>query len=181
MTEWHLLARHDEPPPADWPQRLALRLGQRPRRVGDWSLLALYGARACLDAAGEAALPPGVLLVVGSRSGPDRATREALQQAAERGLPMPFAFLQSQPSHLLATLCQHLGGARDARFVVSPDAAAVQRLALREAGPQGLLLGRVELAGTGVPACSNWWRYVPAPRATRGDNRPSPASTPPPA
>lgn len=56
--------------PADWRERLVARLGQRPRRLGTWTELALYGALECLvdgvngsdarDAAGAArTAPPG--------------------------------------------------------------------------------------------------------------------------
>lgn len=160
MLEWHLAARIEAEPPADWPQQLERRLGQRLRRVGGWTLLALHGARACLDAAGEELLPPGALLCVTSRRGPVLATRESLAQAAERGLPMPFTFMQSQPSHVLATLCRQLGGAGDARFVFGPELERLQRLALLEAGPPGLLFGSVDEAVDGAPPSSRWWRFV---------------------
>lgn len=48
-----------DPLPVDWRDQLAHRLGRRPRRVGLWTELAMFGARQCLDAAGEAALPAG--------------------------------------------------------------------------------------------------------------------------
>ena len=45
MTAWHTLAHHGAPPPPDWRERLAVRLGKRPRRLGAWAELAVYGAR----------------------------------------------------------------------------------------------------------------------------------------
>ncbi len=48
-----------DPLPADWRDQLAARLGARPRRLGAWTELAMFGALRCLDAAGETALPAG--------------------------------------------------------------------------------------------------------------------------
>ncbi|KQV83113.1 hypothetical protein [Rhizobacter sp. Root1221] len=152
---------HLAPPPAGWRDDLARRLGQRPRRLGTWAELALHGARQCLDAAGETTLPADALLRVASHRGTDSATRTAVGQCAG-GLPMPFTFLQSQPSQMLAALSQHLGWRGDARFVVAQDPAAVLHLAQLEAGPAGLLLGWVdegEADGTGQR--SEWWRLIP--------------------
>lgn len=39
-----------QPVPSDWRDQLVLRLEQRPRRLGTWAELALYGALQCLDA-----------------------------------------------------------------------------------------------------------------------------------
>lgn len=146
------------PPPADWRDWLATRLRQRPRRLGAWAELALYGARQCLDAAGEATLPPQALLCVASLSGSVSATRATVEQCRD-GLPMPFSFLQSQPSQMLAALCQHLAWQGDARFVVSRDPQAVLRLAQIESGSAGLLLGWVEEGA--AAARTEWWRLVP--------------------
>lgn len=171
----HYLA---SPPPDDWRAWLAERLGQRPRRIGPWVELALYGARRCLDEAGLEVLPPRATIRVASLNGPMTATRSAAEQL-RGGLPMPFAFLQSQPCQVLATLGMYLGapagsaqdargpseGQRDAsrgqgawqgdaRFVVSRDRAALLRMAEREAGGKGLLYGWVE---EGEPAATEWW------------------------
>ncbi len=159
MTHWRTLAHHAAPPPPDWRERLAARLGQRPRRVGVWAELALHGALQCLEDADEPSLPGGAFLCVASERGAESATRAAIEQLGQ-GLPLPFSFLQSQPSQMLAALCQHLHWSGDARFVLSRDPQALLRLAQREAGPAGLLLGWVD---EGVPARSEWWRMVPGP------------------
>lgn len=142
-----------EPPPPDWREWLAARLGQRPRRIGLWAELALYGARRCLDDAGHAALPADALLRVASVRGPMSAAQSAVEQSRS-GLPMPFTFLQSQPCQLLASLGQHLGWQGDARFVVCRDRAALLRLAERESGARGLLFGWVE---EGETQSTEWW------------------------
>lgn len=159
MTAWRTLAHHTEPPPSDWHARLCARLGLRPRRLGGWAELAIYGARCCLDEAGEATLPPGALLWVASLRGPVAATQAAIAQMDHGGTPMPFSFLQSQPGQMLAGVCQHLHWQGDARFALSRDASAVLNLAQREAGPAGLLLGWVD---EGAAPRSEWWRWVPA-------------------
>ena len=53
MTAWRTLAHHNTPVPPDWRERVAMRFDQRLRRIGIWAELGLFGARACLDAAGE--------------------------------------------------------------------------------------------------------------------------------
>lgn len=150
----HLLAA---PPPANWREWLTTRLGERPRRIGTWSELALYGALRCLDSAGHAQLPAGALLRVASLDGPMSATRAAVEQS-RAALPMPFTFLQSQPSQLVAALSRHLGWQGDARFVVCRDRAALLRLAEREAAGRGLLFGWVE---EGAAPSTEWW-WMPA-------------------
>ncbi len=144
-----------DPLPADWREQLARRLGARPRRIGDWAELALHGARLCLDAAGEERLPAGVLLRVVGTGGPMAATRVAAAQA-QQGLPLPFSFMQSQPSQMLAALSQHLGWQGDARYVLSRDAQASHALALLEAADKGVLIGTVN-----EDHRTEWWRYTP--------------------
>jgi hypothetical protein len=157
MSAWttraHLLV---DPLPAGWRDALAARLGQPLRRMGPWAELALYGARLCLDAAHEPALPPGALLRVASLSGPLSATRTIAEQARS-GLPMPFAFMQSQPSQMLAALSRHLAWQGDARFTVCRDPDALRLLAQLECGPAGALIGWVE-----ENRRTEWWRLVPA-------------------
>jgi hypothetical protein len=147
-----------DPLPADWRERLAKRLGQRPRRIGAWAELALYGARLCLDAAQESTLPAGVCLRIASLSGPASATRAIAEQVSTTGQPLPFTFMQSQPSQLLAALGQHLGWQGDARFTLSRDRQAVLQLAELECSDAGLLIGWVE-----EDLRSEWWRLAPAP------------------
>ncbi|MET0349323.1 MAG: beta-ketoacyl synthase N-terminal-like domain-containing protein [Rhizobacter sp.] len=150
------------PPPADWRDTLAKRLGHRPRRLGPWAELALLGARQCLDAAGEDTLPPDALLRVASWRGADTATAAALDQC-RTGQPMPFTFLQSQPSQMLAALSQHLHWQGDARFLIADDTKHLLALARHEVGPAGLLIGWVEEgAVAGTEARSEWWRLIPS-------------------
>lgn len=162
MTAWTVTAHIAlTPPPDGWRDALAQRLGHRPRRLGPWAELALHGARQCLDLAGETTLPDGALLRVASLRAATHATRQALVQNTT-GLPMPFTFLQSQPSQMLAALCQHLAWRGDARFVIgAPD--DVLRLTRAESGPEGFLLGWVDEEGAdGTHARSEWWRITPA-------------------
>ncbi len=153
MSDWRTLAHVVvDPLPADWREQLARRLGQRPRRIGAWAELALYGARLCLDAAGESTLPARAQLRVASLSGPLAATRVIAEQARS-SLPMPFAFMQSQPSQMLAALSQQLAWQGDARFMLCRDKDAVLRLARLECGPAGVLIGWVE-----EDRRTEWWR-----------------------
>jgi hypothetical protein len=157
ITRWRTVAHETAALPEDWRMQLAVRLGQRPRRVGLWAELALYGARRCLDAAGEATLPAQAVLCVASLRGPVAVTRATIDQLST-GLPMPFSFLQSQPSQMLAALCQALAWQGDARFMLTRDAQVLRAQVLREAGPAGALLGWVD---EGPVLRSEWWRLVP--------------------
>ena len=153
------------PVPEDWRDQLALRLGKRPRRIGAWAELALFGALQCLDSNGMQGLSPHAAVRVSSRFGPAEALDLVGRSCAEGVLPMPFDFLQSQPSQMLAALSQHLAWRGDARFVALDEEhamlARVQKeacgLRLRADAAQrpwvGLLFGRVDLAPVPV---SHW-------------------------
>lgn len=154
---WHLRAQLGSgPPAADWREELAHMLGYRPRRLGEWTELALHGALRCLRAAGETQLPAGARLRVASRSGPASAQREALRQF-EEGLPMPFAFIQSQPAITLAVLAQALQWQGDAAFLVAPEASTLTSLCLQGAPSQGLLLGVIDIGSDGLSSCWQRW------------------------
>lgn len=157
---WRLAAHvRLDPPPFDWRGALATRLGHRPRRIGHWAELALYGARQCVDAAGEAALPAGARLRVTSLSGARGAMAASMDQFHAGLLPLPFDFMQSQPALMLAALGSALDWQGDASFMVCRDAKLWQTLALHGTGSDGALLGRIEERdGTLV---TEWWRWLP--------------------
>lgn len=160
MTGWKILGRsHFAPAPADWRAALATRLGQRPRRIGSWAELALYGALACLDDAGETTLPSAALLSVASLSGPEIALLGAVAQI-EHELPLPIAFLQSLPGQVLPVLAQHLRWSGNGRCVATRDPLEALHLACLEADSGGgVMLGWVdETAGS----TSIWLRAVAA-------------------
>ncbi|RYY95605.1 MAG: hypothetical protein EOO24_22575, partial [Comamonadaceae bacterium] len=93
MTAFRLVAHTVlTPPPEGWRDALAVRLGQRPRRIGLWAELALHGARQCLDTAGEAALPPNARVRVTSFSGARGATQASMDSFRAGLLPLPFDF-----------------------------------------------------------------------------------------
>jgi len=167
MTTWHCTAHVvADPPAADWRDALARRLGERPRRIGLWAELAIHGARACLDAAGEEVLPADARLRVAGFSGAMSATRAATQQGARALLPMPFGFMQSQPSQMLAAVGASLGWRGDASFMLGRDVSALLRLAQLGSASGGLLFGRVEEKEEegAVNLRTEWWRFVPAMR-----------------
>lgn len=147
-------------PPEDWRDRLAERLGYRPRRVGLWTELAMYGARRCLDEAGEASLPAGTRLRVASLRGAWSATHAGLAQL-DAGMLMPFTFMQGQPALMLAEVGRCLGWQGDASFALCRDPQRALQLAQCGAGSAGLLAGVVEEARNGEAARSEWWRLVP--------------------
>lgn len=157
MKAWRITGRHFAAPPADWRAQLATRLGHRPRRIGAWVELALWGARQCLDKAGEADLPAGALLSLSTLNGPDIALRSALEQARE-GVPMPITFLNSQPSQALPALAQYLGWQGNGRCLTTRDPILALHLACLEAGSDGVLVGWVD---EDAPGKSIWLRLMP--------------------
>lgn len=151
------------PPPENWRDLLATRLGQRPRRIGVLAELALYGALECLDAAKERELPGDVLLRVCSMGGPVTAISQVLEQNRE-DLPLPFSFLQSQTSQILPALAAALNWQGDAGVVMSRNSLSLALLACRQAEGCGVLLGWVEEK----PCRSYWIRLVPCTAPTAG-------------
>ena len=157
MKAWRIIGRQFAAPPADWRAQLATRLGQRPRRIGAWVELALWGARQCLDQAGDAHLPANALLSLSTLNGPDIALRSALEQATE-GVPMPITFLNSQPSQALPALAQYLGWQGNGRCMTTREPGLALQLACLEAGKDGLLAGWTD---EDAPGKSIWLRLMP--------------------
>lgn len=142
------------PPAADWREQLARVLGAKPRRIGVWAELGLYGALRCMEAAGETKLPQDALLMLASRRGTYAATDIVLAQMRD-DLPMPLAFLQTQPSQVLALLAAQLNWQGHACFIAGTDPQAVLQLAAAQAGTGGVLLGWVDEMDGGS---TNWLR-----------------------
>ncbi|MEZ5653707.1 MAG: hypothetical protein R3E87_24510 [Burkholderiaceae bacterium] len=157
MNIWRIVGRRLGPLPSDWRSELANRVGGRPRKIGEWAELALYGALACLDDAGEATLPTSARLSIASAHGPDVALRASLADATD-GLPLPIGFLKSQPNQVLTALARRLGWHGDARCLATRGRATALWLAGQRAAPGGLLLGWVD---EDEPATSDWLRVHP--------------------
>jgi hypothetical protein len=151
------------PPPADWHEQLARMLGAKPRRIGGWAELGLYGALRCLQDAGETNLPQDAQIWLGSRVGTRSATNAVLDQMHD-DLPMPLAFLQTQPSQLLALLAAQTRWTGHACFVAGGDALSLLRLAAVQAGG-GLLLGWLDETEGGE---SRWLRLKPDNASNEG-------------
>jgi len=145
------------PPPADWREQLAQWLGAKPRRIGNWAELGLYGAMLCLADAGEKTLPLDATLMLTSRRGTYAAADIALAQMRD-GLPMPLTFLQTQPSQLLALLAAQMDWTGHACFVTTVQSHDLLRLVRAQMGQGGVLLGCVDETDGGS---SNWLRLRP--------------------
>ena len=160
------------PPPADWREQLAQMLGARPRRIGTWAELGLFGALHCMADAGEKTLPPDAQIWLGSLRGTYAATGVVLEQLRE-DLPMPLAFLQTQPSQLLAMLAAQMAWKGHACFVAGSEPHALMRLAGAQAGAGGLLLGWLDEAAGGETC---WLRLQPCDAVTGGIAAPATAA-----
>jgi hypothetical protein len=155
MTDFHVRGRCVLPvPSADWREQLAARLGSRPRRIGAWAELGLYGALLCMEDAGEATLPQDALVMLTSRHGNHMATSTALEQMRS-DLPMPLTFLQTQPSQLLALLAARLDWTGNACFFAHAHLKDLLRLAAAQTGAGGALLGCVDEVNGGS---TSWLR-----------------------
>ena len=158
MTVYRISARClAQPPEPDWRAQLARRLGARPRRLGRWAELGLYGALECLGADAHGSMAQHAALLLSSQHGPAMAMRSALEQARE-GMLLPLTFLQTQPSQLLAALSAQLCWRGDARFIAHADPLALLALALAGKPADGLLIGWVDELET---ERSVWLRLEP--------------------
>jgi hypothetical protein len=84
------------------------------------------------------------------------AAARAIAEQSRTGLPMPFNFMQSQPSQMLAALSQQLAWQGDARFALCQDAHAALKLAQQDAdASNGLLIGWIEEGQR-----TEWWRLI---------------------
>ena len=144
------------PPPPDWRAVLTQMMGAKPRRIGTWAELGLYGALRCMADAGEAQLPENAQIWMGSRRGTYTSTDIVIEQV-RTDLPMPLAFLQTQPSQVLAMLSAQLGWKGHACFMPGASALDLLRLAGVQAGAGGILLGMVDEMDGGS---SNWLRLL---------------------
>jgi hypothetical protein len=142
------------PPPSDWREQLTQMLGAKPRRIGTWAELGLYGALRCIADSGETTLPKGAQIWLGSRRGTFAATSIVLDQLRD-DLPMPLAFLQTQPSQLLALLAVQMKWSGNACFVAGTEPQALLQLAAAQTDNDGLLLGWVDEMDGGS---TNWLR-----------------------
>lgn len=130
-------------PPADWRDHLTRLLGSKPRRIGTWAELGLYGALSCMADAGEATLPQDALVMLTSQHGSHAATSSALEQM-HTNLPMPLTFLQTQPGQMLALLAAQMNWKGNACFFACAQLCDLLRLAAVQAGDGGVLLGCVD-------------------------------------
>lgn len=142
------------PPPADWREQLAQLLGAKPRRIGTWAELGLYGVLRCIADAGEKTLPSGAILLLTSRRGTYAATSSAIVQMHD-DLPLPLTFLQTQPSQLLALLAAQMDWTGHACFFAATQPQDLLRLAIAQMGDSGALLGCVDEMRDGS---TNWLR-----------------------
>lgn len=142
------------PPPADWREQLAQLLGAKPRRIGTWAELGLYGALRCMTDAGEKTLPSDAILLLTSRRGTYAATSAVLVQMHD-DLPLPLTFLQTQPSQLLALLAAQMDWTGHACFLAAAQPQDLLRLTTAQMGDGGALLGCVDETNGGS---TNWLR-----------------------
>lgn len=109
-----ILACNNIPVKSEWREQLIQHLGYKPRRLSDWCELGLFGAVSCLPRE----LPSDVNIYVYTTLGAITATQTALSQIRDH-LPMPFTFMQTQPSQLLNALGSALNWHGDGSIISS--------------------------------------------------------------
>lgn len=125
-----------------WRAELITLLGDKPRRLSTWCELGLLGALSCVKTAQPSALPNDVPIRIYTESGTITATRRALEQNREH-TPMPFTFMQTQPSQLFNALGGALAWNGDGATLSSQNLQQYETFALHEA-QQSVLLAWVE-------------------------------------
>jgi hypothetical protein len=105
---FNIIACSNNPIEENWSTQLVSLLGSKPRRLSRWCELGLFGGLSCISKTGQLHLPNDVPVRVYSEYATIHATHMALEQASEH-LPMPFTFMQTQPSQLLNALGTALG------------------------------------------------------------------------
>ena len=125
-----------------WRADLIAMLGGKPRRLSTWCELGLLGALSCVKTAQPSGLPSEVPIRVYTESGTISATRRALEQNKEH-TPMPFTFMQTQPSQLFNALGGALAWNGDGATLSSQNLQQYETFALQEV-QQSVLLAWVE-------------------------------------
>lgn len=125
-----------------WRADLIAMLGGKPRRLSTWCELGLLGALSCVKTAQPSFLPSAVPIRVYTESGTISATRRALEQNKEH-TPMPFTFMQTQPSQLFNALGGALAWNGDGATLSSQNLQQYETFALQEV-QQSVLLAWVE-------------------------------------
>lgn len=126
----------------NWRAELIAILGGKPRRLSTWCELGLLGALSCINTAQPSSLPSTVPIRVYTESGTISATRRALEQNKEH-TPMPFTFMQTQPSQLFNALGGALAWNGDGATLSSQNLQQYETFALQGV-QQSVLLAWVE-------------------------------------
>jgi hypothetical protein len=103
-----IIACSNNPIEENWSAQLIALLGSKPRRLSRWCELGLFGGLSCISKTGQLHLPNDVPIRVYSEYATIHTTHLAMKQASEH-LPMPFTFMQTQPSQLFNALGTALG------------------------------------------------------------------------
>lgn len=151
---FRIRACRNQPVDHDWQAQLASLLGSKPRRLSRWCELGLFGALACIGQTGQRHLSNQVAIRIDSESGTLHATRAALAQANEH-LPMPFTFMQTQPSQLFHALGTALNW-HGAGYTTCCSRRAQRDAMLLLGIGQAALLGRVDEE----PALVSHWIWL---------------------
>lgn len=122
----------------DWRTQLIALLGSKPRRLSRWCELGLFGALACVRKAAGKELPGDLAIRIYSQYGTLDAVQHALSQAQDF-LPMPFAFMQTQPGQLLNALGSALAWHGDGYNITYRDRQAGEATLLHSVRHSALL------------------------------------------
>lgn len=161
----------------DWRTELISMMGGKPRRLSTWCELGLFGALSCIRTTTQASLPSVVPIRVYTESGTITTTWRAIEQNQEH-MPMPFTFMQTQPSQLFNALGEVLSWNGDGATFSAKNLQEYENFALREI-QQSSVLAWVEeephqkslwiwLEKTAVNSERNWHKIDSVFQSTAG-------------
>lgn len=159
---WQVLARSSDLIPCDWREQMHRLLGHKPRRVSSFTEAVLYGAFECMSQNPQLNVAQLSTLRITTQKGPRTASRKMIAES-QHGLPMPFAFLNSQLGQALAGLLSALQWQGDASIHIADTPADFVRMSLISAQSHDVLLGWVDEIVDGNDAnnaSSNHWIWL---------------------
>jgi hypothetical protein len=124
-------ASHNAPVSESWRTQLTAMMGGKPRRLSTWCELGLFGALSFIKTTSKTFLPGVVPIRVYTESGTISTTWRAIEQNKEH-MPMPFTFMQTQPSQLFNALGGALSWNGDGATFSSKNRHEYENFVLRD-------------------------------------------------
>ena len=140
----------------EWKTELSQRIGYKPRRISQLAQMALLGVLQCLEKANQPALPHDCAIRIITSYGTAKTTQTALTDLKNQEPVLPFAFLQTQVSQILAAISQTLHWQGEGLvFTAANEPLLVQQL-IATANSSLLLIGWLDENMDAEMGCNEW-------------------------